>query len=95
MLVAYAFARRYPAQCARIDLYRAFDKDAEDNRAALQKDGRLKMPVLGMDGTSSFYVGVAKERCLMKWPRTYRWFPYRNVVTESRKSSLKFFSQRF
>lgn len=50
MLVAYAFARRYPAQCARIDLYRAFDKDAEDNRAALQKDGRLKMPVLGMDG---------------------------------------------
>ncbi len=34
----------------RIDLYRAFDKDAEDNRAALQKDGRLKMPVLGMDG---------------------------------------------
>lgn len=79
----------------RIDLYRAFDKDAEDNRAALQKDGRLKMPVLGMDGTSSFYVGVAKERCLMKWPRTYRWFPYRNVVTESRKSSLKFFSQRF
>jgi pimeloyl-ACP methyl ester carboxylesterase len=48
------------AMRAGIDLYRAFDKDAEDNRAALQKDGRLKMPVLGMGGSSSFYIGVAK-----------------------------------
>jgi pimeloyl-ACP methyl ester carboxylesterase len=49
------------AMRAGFGLYRAFDKDAEDNRASLKKDGRLKMPVLGMGGTSSFYISKAEE----------------------------------
>jgi len=49
------------AMRAGIDLFRAFDQDADDNRAALQKDGRLRMPVLGMGGASSFFVGKAQE----------------------------------
>ena len=49
------------AMRAGIDLFRAFDQDADDTRAALKKNGRLKMPVLGVGGAASFFVGVAKE----------------------------------
>ena len=48
------------AMRAGFELYRAFDRDAEDNRAALKKNGRLTMPVLALGGTSSFYLPIAK-----------------------------------
>ncbi len=55
---AYAAAG---AMRAGFELYRAFDRDGEDNRAALKKGGRLAMPVLAMGGESSFFVPIAKE----------------------------------
>ncbi len=48
------------AMRAGFEVYRAFDRDGEDNRAALKKNGRLTMPVLALGGTSSFYLPVAK-----------------------------------
>ena len=48
------------AMRAGFELYRAFDRDADDNRAALKKHGRLSMPVLGLGGASSFFVPIAK-----------------------------------
>lgn len=48
------------AMRAGFEVYRAFDRDAEDNKAALKKHGRLKMPVLALGGTSSFYLPIAK-----------------------------------
>ncbi len=48
------------AMRAGFELYRAFDKDADDNRAALKKNGRLLMPVLGLGGASSFFIPIAK-----------------------------------
>ncbi len=48
------------AMRAGFEVYRAFDHDAEDNRAALKKNGRLSMPVLALGGTSSFYLPIAK-----------------------------------
>ena len=47
------------AMRAGFELYRAFDRDAEDNRATLKKNGRLTMPVLGLGGASSFFVPIA------------------------------------
>ncbi len=44
-----------------LELYRACDRDGEDNRAALKKSGRLAMPVLALGGESSFFVPIAKE----------------------------------
>ncbi|MGI4830446.1 MAG: alpha/beta fold hydrolase [Janthinobacterium lividum] len=48
------------AMRAGFELYRAFDRDGEDNRAALKKKGRLTMPVLALGGTSSFFLPIAK-----------------------------------
>jgi hypothetical protein len=33
---------------AGFELYRAFDRDAEDNRDALRRNGKLTMPVLAV-----------------------------------------------
>ncbi len=49
------------AMRAGFELYRAFDRDAEDNRAALARDGKLAMPVLALGGASSFFAPVAEE----------------------------------
>ena len=48
------------AMRAGFEVYRAFDRDADDNRAALKKHGRLTMPVLALGGTASFYLPIAK-----------------------------------
>ena len=48
------------AMRAGFELYRAFDQDGEDNRAALKKNGRLSMPVLALGGVGSFYLPIAK-----------------------------------
>jgi len=41
------------AMRAGFELYRAFDDDANENRAALQRDGKLTMPVLAVGGANS------------------------------------------
>ncbi len=41
------------AMRAGFELYRAFDRDAEDNRAALKSNGKLTTPVLAMGGATS------------------------------------------
>jgi pimeloyl-ACP methyl ester carboxylesterase len=41
------------AMRAGFEVYRAFDRDAEDNRAALERNGKLTMPVLAMGGATS------------------------------------------
>lgn len=41
------------AMRAGFELYRAFDRDAEDNRAVLRRNGKLTIPVLAMGGATS------------------------------------------
>lgn len=58
------FARAYRepgAMRAGFDLYRAFDKDTEDTRAAISANGKLKMPVLGLCGQMSLFSEVTEE----------------------------------
>lgn len=53
-LEAYALAYSAPgAMRAGFELYRAFERDAEQNRDALRKDGKLKIPVLAVWGAIS------------------------------------------
>lgn len=49
------------AMRAGFEVYRAFDQDGENNKAALKKNGKLTMPVLALGGTSSFFLPIAKE----------------------------------
>ncbi|MEV5755014.1 alpha/beta hydrolase [Actinoallomurus sp. NPDC052308] len=49
------------AMRAGLELFRAFEKDADDNRHILSDKGKLKMPVLGLGGTASFFLPVAEE----------------------------------
>lgn len=49
------------AMRAGFELYRAFDQDAADNRAVLERSGRLDMPVLGLGGEASFFLPIAAE----------------------------------
>lgn len=51
---AYVSAYTAPgAMRAGFELYRAFDQDVQDNRAALSKHGRLQIPVLAVHGAIS------------------------------------------
>ena len=53
-LEVYVSAYSAPgAMRAGFELYRAFDQDAEDNRAALGRNGKLTMPVLAVGGATS------------------------------------------
>lgn len=52
------------AMRAGLELYRAFERDAEDNRKILAARGKLKMPVLGLGGTASFFLPIAREMLL-------------------------------
>ena len=49
------------AMRAGFELYRAFDQDAADNRAALERSGKLTMPVLAVGGTTSTSGSVMAE----------------------------------
>ncbi|GAB1822190.1 alpha/beta fold hydrolase [Herbidospora sp. RD11066] len=49
------------AMRAGLELFRAFEKDADDNRRMLSEKGKLKMPVLGIGGTASFFLPVADK----------------------------------
>jgi pimeloyl-ACP methyl ester carboxylesterase len=74
------------AMRAGFELYRAFDQDAEDNRAALARNGKLTLPVLAMGGeisTSGALVEemmreVAEDVTGMRVPRTAHWVPEEN-----------------
>ncbi|MFH9090321.1 alpha/beta fold hydrolase [Streptomyces sp. NPDC017673] len=46
---------------AGIELFRAFEKDAEDNRRILAEKGKIKLPVLGLGGTASFFLPIAEK----------------------------------
>ena len=53
-LEVYVSAYSAPgAMRAGFELYRAFDQDAEDNRAALRRNGKLTVPVLAIGGATS------------------------------------------
>ena len=55
------FAEVCGCHAGRLEVYRAFDRGAQDNKAALKKNGRLTMPVLALGGTKSFFLPIAKE----------------------------------
>ena len=53
-LETYVSAYSAPgAMRAGFELYRAFDRDAEDNREALRRNGKLTIPLLAVAGTIS------------------------------------------
>ena len=74
------------AMRAGFELYRAFDQDAADNRAALARDGKLTVPVLAVGGeisTSGELVEemmreVAEDVTGVRIPRTAHWVPEEN-----------------
>jgi pimeloyl-ACP methyl ester carboxylesterase len=69
--ISLADAERYVAEYtapgamrAGLELFRAFEQDAVDNRRILAEKGKLTMPVLGLGGTASFFLPVAEEMLL-------------------------------
>jgi pimeloyl-ACP methyl ester carboxylesterase len=65
--ISMADAERYVADYtapgamrAGLQLFRAFEKDADDNRRFLSEKGKLKMPVLGLGGTASFFFPISE-----------------------------------
>jgi len=81
---AYVSAYSAPgAMRAGFELYRAFDRDAEDNRAALAQNGKLTIPVLAVGGTIStsgplveeMMREVADDVTGYRVPRTAHWIP--------------------
>jgi pimeloyl-ACP methyl ester carboxylesterase len=80
---AYAAAG---AMRAGFELYRAFDQDAEDNRAALGRNGKLTVPVLAVGGASSTSGPLVEEMMRevadnvtgVRVPGTAHWIPEEN-----------------
>ncbi|OBH75890.1 hypothetical protein A5681_09590 [Mycobacterium scrofulaceum] len=48
------------AMRAGLELFRAFEQDASDNRRILAEQGKLTLPVLGLGGAASFFVPIAE-----------------------------------
>jgi pimeloyl-ACP methyl ester carboxylesterase len=80
----YAAAYSAPgAMRAGFELYRAFDQDAEDNRAALATNGKLTVPVLAIGGEISttgplmeeMLREVAEDVTARIIPGTAHWIP--------------------
>lgn len=44
------------------DVYRAFHKDAEENRAKLKEVGKCPVPCQTLNGSGSFLAGIAQEQ---------------------------------
>jgi pimeloyl-ACP methyl ester carboxylesterase len=71
------------AMRAGFELYRAFDSDAEDNRAALARNGRLTVPVLAVGGEISNSGALVEEMMRevaenvrgVRIPGTAHWVP--------------------
>jgi pimeloyl-ACP methyl ester carboxylesterase len=74
------------AMRAGFELYRAFDRDAEDNRDALERNGKLTMPVLAVGGATStsgplveeMMREVAANVAAARIPRTGHWITEEN-----------------
>lgn len=74
------------AMRAGFELYRAFDRDAEDNRTALERNGRLDVPVLAVGGAISnsgalveaMMREVAHDVRGYRVPGTAHWIPEEN-----------------
>jgi pimeloyl-ACP methyl ester carboxylesterase len=86
-LDVYAAAYAAPgAMRAGFELYRAFDQDAADNRAALERNGALPMPVLAVGGEISTSGPVVEEMMRevaddvtgLRVPGTAHWIPEEN-----------------
>ncbi|MFG3253838.1 alpha/beta fold hydrolase [Streptomyces sp. NPDC048172] len=84
---AYVSAYSAPgAMRAGFELYRAFDQDAADNRAALERNGKLTVPVLavgGMTSTTGEVIAemmreVATDVTALRVPGTAHWVPEEN-----------------
>ena len=54
------------AMRAMFSIYRALPQDAEDNKAMLQANGKLKMPVLALGGDKSFGRGIETMESLQR-----------------------------
>ena len=96
----YASAYAAPgAMRAGFELYRAFDQDAEDNRDALKRNGKLKIPVLAVGGAISTSGPLVEEMMQevahnvtgLRVPRTAHWIAEENpsAVTEAVLSFLR------
>lgn len=80
---AYAAAG---AMRAGLELYRTFDRDTQDNHAALRRNGKLTMPVLAVGGASStsgplmeeMMGQVADNVTGLRVPATAHWVPEEN-----------------
>ncbi len=87
------------AMRAGFELYRAFDRDIEDNRAALERNGRLTIPVLAVGGDISttgplmaeMMREVADDVSEVRVPRTGHWIAEENPdgFLEGLRSFLK------
>jgi pimeloyl-ACP methyl ester carboxylesterase len=86
-LDVYASAYSAPgAMRAGFELYRAFGRDADDNRALLRANGKLTMPVLAVGGAISTTGAVIEEMAnevaedvtAVRIPRTGHWVPEEN-----------------
>ena len=74
------------AMRAGFEIYRAFDQDAVDNRAALASTGKLRTPVLALGGEASFFPTIAAEMVgefvedvtVAAIPRCGHWIPEEN-----------------
>jgi pimeloyl-ACP methyl ester carboxylesterase len=74
------------AMRAGFEVYRAFDRDAADNREALERNGKLTVPVLAVGGTISTSGDVVEEMMRevaedvtgVRVPRTAHWVPEEN-----------------
>jgi pimeloyl-ACP methyl ester carboxylesterase len=74
------------AMRAGFELYRAFDQDIADNREALQRSGKLTIPVLAVGGASStsgpvveqMMHEVADDVTGLRVPGTAHWVPEEN-----------------
>jgi pimeloyl-ACP methyl ester carboxylesterase len=83
----YASAYAAPgAMRAGFEVYRAFDRDASDNREALGRNGKLTVPVLAVAGAISnsgplvedMMHEVAETVTGLRVPRTAHWIPEEN-----------------
>jgi pimeloyl-ACP methyl ester carboxylesterase len=86
-LDVYASAYSAPgAMRAGFELYRAFDRDAADNREALARNGRLDIPVLAVGGATSTSGPLVEEMArevadhvtAVRIPRAAHWIPEEN-----------------
>jgi pimeloyl-ACP methyl ester carboxylesterase len=86
-LEVYVSAYAAPgAMRAGFELYRAFDRDAEDNREALGSRGKLAIPVLAVGGATSTSGPLVEEMMRevaldvtgLRVPRTAHWIPEEN-----------------